>query len=228
MPRFQLGDISLEIPPENLGTRVQLALERGSFEHDEARALARHFTAHDRLLDLGSGTGYMACLAGRVAGGKAVTGVEALPDMVEAARANLLRNGIKGATVHWGAVVPESHGSAYVRFAARKQFWASSILRAGDRRYRAALEVPALRLSDLLRETGATVLSCDIEGGELALFETDLPDRLRLVIIEIHPKVYGDAGVARVLDGLRRNDLVYCAKGSVGTTVVFRRIGRDA
>lgn len=228
MPVFQLGEISLDIPPENLGTRVQLALERGSFERDEARALARHFTPHDRLLDLGSGTGYMACVAGHIAGGKAVTGVEALPDMVEVARANLLRNGIEGARVHWGAVVPESHGSAHVRFGARKQFWASAILREGDSRYRAALEVPALRLSNLLRETGATVLSCDIEGGELALFEIDLPDQLRLVIIEIHPKVYGDAGVAQVLDGLRRNDMVYCAKGSAGTTLVFRRIGTEA
>ncbi len=227
MPVFQLGEITLDIPAEHLGARVQAALERGSFERDEARALARHFTPQDRLLDLGSGTGYMVCLAGRIAGGSAVTGVEALPGMVEVARANLLRNGIDGARLHWGAVVPDSHAETHVRFAARRQFWASAILRDEDTRYRAALQVPALRLTALLQETRATVLSCDIEGGEQTLFEVTFPDSLRLVIVEIHPKLYGDAGTAQVLDGLRRNNMVYCAKGSVGTTLVFRRIGTE-
>ncbi len=227
MPFYQLGEITLEIPSEHLGARVEAALERGSFERDEARALARHFTPADRLLDLGAGTGYMASIAGRIAGGQAVTGVEALPAMVEVARANLLRNGVEGAQIHWGAVVPDAYCDAQVRFAARRQFWASGILRAQDTRYRAALDVPALRLGPLLHETQATVLSCDIEGGEQDLFEADLPEGLRLVILEIHPRRYGDSGTAQVFATLLRNRMVYCSRGSVGTTLVFRRIGTE-
>lgn len=223
MPVFQLGDISIEVPPEELGERVQIALESGRFERDEARALRVHFTPADRLLDLGSGTGYMASIAGRIAGGAAVTGVEALPAMVEVAKANLRRNGVQGARILWGAAVPKNHEGAHVRFAARKQFWASSIVTTGAER--GQIDVPALRLDALLRESRATVLSCDIEGGELDLFDTDLPTELRLIILEIHPKRYGDAGTGKVFADLLRNQLVYCARRSGGTTVVFRRIG---
>ena len=225
MPVFQLGDITLEVPPEELGERVQIALESGRFERDEARALRVHFTPADRLLDLGSGTGYMVSIAGRIAGGPAVTGVEALPSMVEVAKANLLRNGVQGARILWGAAVPMTYEGGHVRFAARKQFWASSIVTTGTARARGQIDVPALRLDALLRESRATVLSCDIEGGELDLFDTDLPTDLRLIILEIHPKRYGDAGTGRVFAHLLRNQMVYCARRSGGTTVVFRRIG---
>lgn len=87
------------------------------------------------------------------------------------------------------------------------------------------LEVPALPFDALLHQFRATVLSCDIEGGELALFETDLSPALRLVILEIHPKLYGDAGTGRVFAALSCSNLVYCARRSAGTTVVVRRVG---
>lgn len=59
----------------------------------------------------------------------------------------------------------------------------------------------------------------------MALFEMELPQTLRLIILEIHPKLYGDAGTGRVFAALSRNTLVYCAQRSVGATVVFRRVG---
>lgn len=224
MPEFQLDDVSLSIPETALGERVRIALEAGNFEQDEARALRGHFRPDDRLLDLGSGTGYIAAIAGRIAGGEAVTAVEALPHMVEVAKANLVRNGVHGARMLWGAAVPSAHQGEQVRFAARRQFWASSIVPEGQARRSQHIDVPALRMDALLQHSRATVVSCDIEGGELDLFEADLPMDVRLVILEIHPKLYGDAGTGRVFSALSRNDLVYCARRSVGSTVVFRRI----
>lgn len=224
MPEFQLEDVSLSIPETALGERVRIALENGHFEQDEARAMRGHFKPDDRLLDLGSGTGYIATIAGRIAGGGAVTGVEALPHMVEVAQANLLRNNVHGACMLWGAAVSSAHQGEQVGFAARRQFWASSIVQEGQARRSQHIDVPALRIDELLRRSRATVVSCDIEGGELDLFETDLPQHLRLIILEIHPKLYGDAGTGRIFKALSLNDMVYCARRSVGATVVFRRI----
>ena len=224
MPEFQLHDVSLSIPEAALGERVRLALESGHFEQDEARAMRGYFKPDDRLLDLGSGTGYIATIAGRIAGGEAVTGVEALPQMVEVAKANLLRNDVHGAQILWGAAVSSAYQGEQVRFAARRQFWASSIVQDGQAERSGHMDVPALRMDALLRRSRATIISCDIEGGELDLFEMDLPQQVRLIILEIHPKQYGDAGTGRVFSALARNDMVYSARRSVGATVVFRRI----
>ncbi len=223
MPLFQLDDIALEIPDDVLGDNVRRALDKGHFEHGEARALRRHFTADDRLLELGSGTGYLASIAGRVAGGAAVTGVEALPRMLEVARANVVRNGVTGATLHWGAAVPDDYAGSHVQFDARPEFWASSILGAMGKRKAITIDVPALRIGDLLRDSRATILSCDIEGGELALFDAPLPDALRMIIMEIHPNVYGGAGTRRIFDALSRQGFAYYPYGSMAAVVVFAR-----
>ena len=223
MPLFQLDDIALEIPEAALGDNVRRALDKGHFEHGEARALRRHFTAADRLLELGSGTGYLASIAGRIAGGAAVTGVEALPHMLDAARANTARNGVQGATLLWGAAVPDDYDGSHVQFDARPEFWASSILGALGKRKPITIDVPALRIGDLLRQSRATVLSCDIEGGELALFDGDLPADLRMIIMEIHPNVYGGAGTRRIFDALSRQGFAYYPYGSMAAVVVFSR-----
>lgn len=145
MPKFQLDDISLSVPKQELGARVLSALESGYFEQDEARAMRGHFRPDDKLLDLGSETGYIATIAGRIAGGEAVTGVEALPRMVEVAKANLLQNGVDGARILWAAAVPSTHADGQVRFAARRQFWASLIMQTGKERRRQQIDVPARR-----------------------------------------------------------------------------------
>ncbi len=225
MPEFQLEDISLSVPSKDVGERVLRALAKGHFERDEARAMRAHFGPDDRLLDLGSGTGFIATIAGRIAAGEAVTGVEALPHMVDIAKANLVRNGVQGARILWGAVVPPSFEGAQVRYRARRQFWASSVLSTATEQRGRQMDVPALRLDTLLEMSRATVISCDIEGGELALFEAELPQKVRLIILEIHPGRYGDAGTARIFGALAQNNMVYCARRSVGATVVFRRIG---
>lgn len=89
MPIFQLDDITLDIPHKALGTRVQRALEVGTFERDEAQAL---------------------------------------PRMVDVSKANLRRNGVRGAEILWGAAVPSGEAAGTVAFSERRQFWASSVV----------------------------------------------------------------------------------------------------
>lgn len=223
MPVFKLDDITLDIPDAVLGENVRRALEKGQFEHAEARALRRHFTAQDRLLELGSGTGYLGSIAAKIAGPGAVTGVEALPAMVDVARANFARNGAAGVTLHWGAAVPDDYPGDHVGFDARPEFWASSLLPALGKRKAITVDVPALRIGALLRDSRATVLCCDIEGGELALFDAPLPAVLRLIIMEIHPNVYGIAGTRRIFDALSAQGFAYYPYGSMAAVVVFAR-----
>lgn len=223
MPLYTVDDITLEVPQARIGTSVRKALETGRFEHGEARALRRHFTAKDRLLELGCGTGFLSSIAGRIAGGTAITAVEAFPDMVEVARANLARNDVQGATLHWGAAVPDGFDAPHVEFATRQEFWSSRI--GLSRRGRSGgVQVPALKLGTLLRDSRATILCCDIEGGELDLFAAELPADLRLIIMEIHPNHYGNIGTKQVFDALSCNGFAYYPYGSMGAVVVFERI----
>jgi FkbM family methyltransferase len=222
MRSFTLRGLTLSLPETALRGSLETALESGRYEMQEADALLRHLVPGDRFLDLGAGLGFLCALAARVVGQDAVTGVEAGPETVELARANLAANGFGGARLIHGAVVAHGEGDT-VEFGVRPSFWASSLIGPGDdgpsvRRER----VPAVPIGRLLRELRPTVLSCDIEGAELDVLTRPLPG-VRLVVAEIHPGRYGAAGTRQVFAGLDAQGFAYSINGSRGATLVFQR-----
>jgi len=228
MANFVVNDILLTIPDKLLTGQLRASFTSGRYESSEADALGRHLRPKDRYLDLGAGAGYLLALAGAKLGASGVTGVEAGPDMVPVARENLRQNGVEGAKILWGAIVPDSFTDATVTFMLRRSFWASSLTPPEGAANMTAVEVPALRFGALLQTVLPTVASIDIEGGELELFAIPLPDCLRLIVMELHPAVYGKAGVKQVFDALSQQGFAYCPAGSKGGTVVFERLKLQA
>ena len=222
MARYSINQVALHIPDPLLTGQLDKALASGRYESSESAALLRHLRPGDRFLDLGAGAGYLASLAVK-AGVATANGVEANPEMVPVASANLARNGGSGEVI-WGVVVGDAQTAATLTFTLRRAFWASSLTPPDDAMNTREVEVPTLRLGDLLARFSPTVASVDIEGGELDLVATPLPAPLRLVLMEVHPSVYGKAGVKRIFDALSAQGFCYCPTGSRGATVVFERI----
>lgn len=223
MASFILRGVTLEIPDDDLRGGLGQALASGRYENTEADAITRHLRPGDRFVDLGAGAGYLCCLAAKVLGEAAVTGVEAAPGTAALARANLLRNGFS-VTVLEGAVVPDTHGLATVAFGVRPAFWASALKGTGDWPPNAVVTtVPALGIGALLAEVRPTVLSCDIEGAEVDVLAADLAG-IRLIVTEIHPSIYGPAGTRRLFDGLSAQGFAFTPHGSRGAVVVFERV----
>ncbi|MDH5530920.1 MAG: FkbM family methyltransferase, partial [Paracoccaceae bacterium] len=74
MRKYVVGGIDLWIPKECVSKKLHEVLLSGNYESSEAGALQRHLQKGDRLLDLGSGAGYLCALAAKMIGGNAVTG----------------------------------------------------------------------------------------------------------------------------------------------------------
>ncbi len=222
MASFILRGITLDIPGADLRGGLDQALATGRYENAEADAIQRHLRPGDRFLDLGAGAGYLCCLAAKLLGAAAVAGVEAAPGTAALARANLLRNGFDVA-VREGAVVPDTHRGATAAFGVRPAFWASALKAAADWPSNAVVTtVPALKIGTLLSELRPTVLSCDIEGAEVEVLGTRLAG-VRLIVMEIHPAIYGLAGTKRLFDGLSAQGFAFSPHGSRGAVVVLER-----
>ena len=223
MASFTLRGITLDLPDSALRGTLPQALASGRYENTEADAIERHLVPGDRFLDLGAGAGYLCCLAARIVGAEAVTGVEAGPETAAMARANLARNGFDAKVLH-GAVVADAAPGATISFGLRPAFWASALKGDEDWPQNAKVtEVPALPLPALLATHRPTVLSCDIEGAEVELLTLPLPG-VRLIVTEIHPGTYGLAGTKRLFDALSAQGFAFTPHGSKGATVVFERI----
>lgn len=220
MRAFTLRGLTLYLPEAALKGNLERALSSGRYENHEADALMRHLRLGDRMLDLGAGLGFLCALAAGVLGEDSVLGVEAGPETVKLARRNLAVNGFPGVKVLRGAVVASGEGE--VEFGLRPAFWASSLRGPeGWPENAEVIRVPARPLGKLLAKFAPTVISCDIEGGELEVLAGPLPG-VRLVVVETHPQVYGPEGVARIVAGLAAQGFVE-AEGAKKDTLVFAR-----
>ena len=222
MRAFTLRGLTLYLPEAALKGNLERALSSGRYENHEADALLLHLVPGDRMLDLGAGLGFICALAAGVLGADAVLGVEAGPETVKLARRNLAANGFEDVRVLKGAVVGAGEGE--VAFGQRPAFWASALQGPdGWPENAEVIRVPSRPIGKLLDRFAPTVISCDIEGGELEVLTQPLPG-VRLVVVETHQQVYGPEGVARIVAALTAQGFAE-AEGARKDTLVFRRSG---
>lgn len=188
--------IRVPFVPEIVTPAIEKPLRSGRYEGGERRNLDTLLRPDDRLLDLGAGLGLISTVAAKQIGGHAITSVEANPALIPVIEETHRLNEIEGVTIlNAVALTGEVDGS--VPFYLRKDFWASS-MEPDSRAYVAVADVPAIPISALMSDARPTVICCDIEGGELGLFdEVDLSG-VRALILELHPKVYGQLGVQQI------------------------------
>ena len=221
MAQFELSGVSLDVPDALLTPRIHEKLRKGRYEWREARAAQLSIDYGDRVLELGSGVGYIATIAAMLAGPENLLTVEANPDLLPVIRANLDTNGCAEAELLHGAVTGAVLEREVAGFQRAHGFWASSLGDGGN-----SLEVPALNLHNLLERHRPTVVLMDVEGAEQNMFDQLLPKHVRVVTLELHPKRYDAAVIKRIFDGMSASGLAYAPDLSNGKIVGFCRIGQ--
>lgn len=221
MPTFSLRGLTLTLPDAALRGGLERAFTTGRYEHQEADAILTHLQPGDRFMDLGAGIGFLCALAAQVVGADAVVGVEAVPETLALARNTLAANGLSKVHLEQGAVTRFATGE--VEFGQRPAFWASALQGPdGWPANASVIRVPALPLADLLVKHRPTLLCCDIEGAELDVLATPLTG-VRLLVVELHPGLYGPAGETQLRKNLVAQGFQPEPSGTKGATVVYRR-----
>ncbi len=198
---IECAGIRVPFVPSIITPRIERPMRKGRYEAGEIAAVRDLIGPGDRVLDLGAGVGLVSCAAAKIVGGANVTAIEANPNLLPMIHDVYQRNGVSGVDLRLGIVGPTGGKSAKLYL--RNDFWASSI-EPDSRPYIGAVDVPVIGLADLIADVRPTVLVCDIEGAERGLFQPDTLKGIRVVIVELHPKVYGEDGRQEVLASLRR------------------------
>ncbi len=176
---------------------IERPMRNSRYEKGECLALRAMLQPGDRVLELGAGVGLLSTVAALVPGVEAVTAVEANPGLIPMIRETHRLNGAAHVDLLNAVVTGGDGAAATLPFYLRHDFWASS-MEPASRPYEAVAEVPCLAFAPLLARTRATVIVCDIEGAELGLFAGADLSGVRAVVVELHPKVYGDDGLRQV------------------------------
>ncbi len=88
-----------------------------------------------------------------------------------------------------------------------------------SRPFTKAVKLRRYGLKSLIAEVNPTVIVCDIEGGEMGLFDGANLSGVRAMVVEFHPKVYGDSGMARILGTLAAKGITLAPRNKEGSTV---------
>lgn len=188
------GGIKVPFVPTIITPKIERPLRKSLYEAREAEAVRRMLQPGDRVLELGAGLGLLSTVAGLVPGIESVTTVEANPGLLPLIRETHRLNGATVTLLH--GVASASDGPE-VDFYLRADFWGSS-MEPDSRPFDRVVQLPRVGVTELAAKLRPTVLICDIEGGELGLFDAVDMASVRTLVIELHPKVYG----RRALDGL--------------------------
>ncbi|WP_039018168.1 FkbM family methyltransferase [Halocynthiibacter namhaensis] len=223
MPRFEVNNVTLDVDDSLLNERLSEKLDSGGYEAVEARAASTRVKPGDRVLELGGGVGYISSICATITDPKNIVTVEANPNTVDVIRHNLDLNGASGVNVIHGAVVGDAQDMDTLLFHIGRAFWSSSIATVGSAQ-KDLVEVPALRISDLLNNHKPDVVIMDIEGAEEHLFDQPWPDFVRQVIIELHPKKYSGRMIQEIFDCMSHSGLAYDPGCSRAALVGFKRV----
>lgn len=195
--------------------KIERPMRNGRYEAGECQKLKAILRDGDRVLEIGAGIGLVSSVAARL-GDIQVTAIEANPNLIPVIRETLKINDIATVDVRHGAVSAEP--AEALTFYLRPDFWASS-MEPSSRAYVDTVEVPNLALPDLLAELSPTVISCDIEGAELGLFDAADLSSVRHIVLELHPKVYGPEGERAIIDRLAAQGFALSPDNLAGSSV---------
>ena len=188
-----INDIAIRLAP-GMGSAAVAYILDGRYERPERRILEYALKAGDRVLELGTGIGYLSAFCARKIGSDRVITFEANP---------LLRPRIEE-TYFINEVSPQvefcmlGEHAGQASFYVGDEFWSSStISRKGKER---RISIPVKAFNDILDEHKPNFLIIDIEGGEADLIDFMRLDGVTKVCIELHPWVIGKESEKRVRD----------------------------
>ena len=203
----------------HLSRRVEAALRDGSYEKSELRLLEAVLEPGDVVLEVGAGLGFISAFCARRLGSERVFTYEANPGLEGPIRETYLLNAVDP-TLTMAAIGPDDGETVFYR---DKHLWSSSIvLRSPDMR---PVRVAVRSLTGEVARCRPTLLIVDAEGAEREMFRAaELPTVTRIVV-ELHERVIGPAGVAQAREDLAALGFVEDAALSRGEQLVMRRRG---
>ena len=213
---IESSGVKVPFVPAIITPKIERPMRNNRYEAGECANLRRILRPGDRVLELGSGVGLLSTVAGMVEGVESVTTVEANPDLIPLIRETHKLNGVTCVDLRNGVATPDA--GPEIDFYLRPDFWASS-MEAHTRPFTRAVKLRRWDLKTLIADVNPTVIVCDIEGGEMGLFDEADLSGVRAMVVEFHPKVYGDSGVTQIMGVLAAKGITLAPRNKDGSSV---------
>ena len=169
---------------------------RGLHESYEIAAVKALLRPRDVVLEIGAGTGVLSAIMATL--GAEVHAFEPNPHLLSSARAVFTATGVEVDYRSVAVGVDEGQADFFVGRRSRSGGSASFI----DRGDSLEIDVPLVAFRDVCAEIQPTFVMMDAEGAEADLLAQELPAVVRVICIELHPHVIGEAAASKIVQDL--------------------------
>jgi FkbM family methyltransferase len=178
-----ISDVPFYYSKSLLSPHILTAIESGEYEKHEAALTKMAVKPGDRVLDIGSGFGYISNLSLKLGADKTFS-YEAHPEVFSVlSETSKLVDCVK-MEVFQNAVFAEETESLK-DFFIRENFWSSS-LDAGSKPFKYAIKSVAMPIDHIMKIHRPDVVIMDCEGEEFNLLEAPIMKAAREIVAEIH------------------------------------------
>ena len=213
---IELDDILIRLSPD-MGTAPVKHILAGRYESPERRILESCLEKGDRVLELGTGIGYLSALCARRIGSDRVFTFEANPQL----RSRITETYALNKVAPHAEFCMLGEQSGYTSFYVSNEFWSSSTLT--QHRDAHQITIPVKAFNDVLAKYKPNLLIIDIEGGEADLIRFMRLDGITKICIELHPDEIGKDAEQRVREFFVQQGFREDATVSDEEHVLYRR-----
>lgn len=193
----------VRVPPSPFLTKKLVhRINIGRYEHPERKLSDKLVRPGDRVIEMGAGLGFVGAYIAKQKAGVTLNSFEANPELIPYIKALYKMNKIEDrATVHNAILAPDADRIESIQFHVNEAYQSSSVFeREGVEQE--TIDVAAEDWSRVRDSLSPDCLIIDIEGGELNFFKGAELDGVRAMIVEFHPKHYGQHGYAECLTAI--------------------------
>lgn len=218
-PEGYIKSRGLKFPKDDtyLTRKVRRVLRENAYERALTAAALKATREGDTVLDLGCGLGFVAGMLAKRRKVVAIHGYDGNAAPLVYAEAMLATNGFKNVTLTHAVL---GKRKSTVPFYIRLPFAASSLApHKGENARETTVEMHNFQTT--LAALKPTVIICDIEGGEADLLDGASLKGVRHLVVKLHPKNIGHAGMRKLFNSVTAAGLAYDPRISAGRIIGF-------
>lgn len=202
----KINGIYLDITHSSISDKELYYLTRNLYENSEYKLIVPEIVAEDRIVEFGSGMGYMASALSNLTKNQIVT-FEANPNTISLIKKVLKKNNSNAQVIH-AAIVPNDYKLDIVDFFLSEHLIASTLMSSKNGH---KVKVPAKKVEDVLLEYEPNTLVIDIEGAENdVLISVDWTKyaNVKKIFVETHLRFTGEEPLNAMISYMNKTGFV--------------------
>lgn len=190
-----ISGVRLTAEPGDVPPEIRKQLYQKSYEKGEHALVEKALKPEDRVLEVGTGIGFISLSCAKICGPGNVLSYEPNPAMKRVIEKNYALNDLHPTLRNKVLSVQ----SGEVEFFVSENVLSSSLI---DRKHGGAARIQADAIADVVKDYDPTAIVMDVEGAEVELLRSCDLEGVNKMILEVHPHIVGKDAIEDLLNYL--------------------------